>query len=470
MAEPVDDALEPTTASRGVYVEAVLAEVSNAQGLDAVCVAEGLVDSVGVAALNGAGVMPAALADLDSLADLGIEVDAEQRAALSAMVERCFTLDAAVEEGIALMRDEMPPLVATCLVDGVTSLVADRIVVSLIEGGSPEFPEPHEAIQVGISCAQGTKPLEGFDLMVDDGSEPFLRALIAHFLPPDTSTSDVALLSGEAECFAREAIDVIGEDELRESGSTVWDVASYLRGLMAPADRPFALSLEQVDSLAEAYVSCVDVRRVDIAALLLGLTQSGIDTEDRFAVAICSHNAWPDATVLELQAVYEHGSEAYDDFFFQQLILSRGNATARCVATVDAGPAGEWYRNDPQNAELLTCVKTENAMRCDYSVPADAQRGWVGSDIVGELDAVFITADDCPPHMTESCDRAVFIAQGTMRFSTGIETVETLAVQPQGGLVLSWDTPPDHVDVFHCPWYRTFELAEARAAECDFGA
>ncbi len=56
-----------------------------------------------------------------------------------------------------------------------------------------------------------------------------------------------------------------------------------------------------------------------------------------------------------------------------------------------------------------------------------------------------------------------------MTFSSGVVTDQTLAVQPDGSLVLSWDTPRgDGNRVFHCPWYRTFDLAMMFDSECTF--
>jgi hypothetical protein len=58
----------------------------------------------------------------------------------------------------------------------------------------------------------------------------------------------------------------------------------------------------------------------------------------------------------------------------------------------------------------------------------------------------------------------VVIAQGTMFFSSGLVVDETIAVQGDGSMVLSWDRPSP----FHCPWFRSFDTALSEPFDCSF--
>lgn len=137
-----------------------------------------------------------------------------------------------------------------------------------------------------------------------------------------------------------------------------------------------------------------------------------------------------------------------------------------------AGLGGEWHRdNYRRNHELLTCTATDVIVQCSYEQqPASDPdpRTELSDEVEGRFIGAFIDPSDCPVHMNGPCASAVEIAQGTATLTSGIQTEQTLALQGDGSMILSWDTPGFFGSPFHCPWYTSYETALAKPHDCTF--
>lgn len=106
---------------------------------EATCVAEGAVDELGADRLVGLGFRPATggagLADLD--------VSADERATLIALVEDCVDLTEAVAQ-IVYGDGRLPPTVATCFADGLEATGQLRPVAAAIIDGTAIDPFVNE--------------------------------------------------------------------------------------------------------------------------------------------------------------------------------------------------------------------------------------------------------------------------------------------------------------------------------------
>jgi hypothetical protein len=137
-----------------------------------------------------------------------------------------------------------------------------------------------------------------------------------------------------------------------------------------------------------------------------------------------------------------------------------------------AGLGGLWHRdNYGRNHEVLTCTATDFSLRCSYEQQpasgADDQSEQV-DPAEGSFIGAFIDPQDCPAHMSGPCASAVEITQGTASFTSGIQTEQTITLQGDDSMILSWDTPGLYGSPFHCPWYATYEIALSRPHDCTF--
>ena len=121
---------------------------------------------------------------------------------------------------------------------------------------------------------------------------------------------------------------------------------------------------------------------------------------------------------------------------------------------------GQWHRNNyGAGHEILDCSGSTAQVLCEYTTDPESNSGTFAGAVVD--------AEACPSYMKELCTSAVVIAQGTAQFTTGIVTDETIAVQADGSMMLSFDTP----DVlpgapFMCPWFRSYETALQEPYDC----
>ena len=131
-----------------------------------------------------------------------------------------------------------------------------------------------------------------------------------------------------------------------------------------------------------------------------------------------------------------------------------------------SGLEGRWHRNNGDTEhEVLTCNGSKGHVVCHYNKVPEPAMDWARDGITGKLVGHIVEAGECPAYMAGPCASAVVIAQGTMYFNTGLVVDETIAVQEDGSMVLSWDNRPVP---FHCPWYRSFDTALSEPAACSF--
>jgi hypothetical protein len=131
---------------------------------------------------------------------------------------------------------------------------------------------------------------------------------------------------------------------------------------------------------------------------------------------------------------------------------------------------GEWHRNNYNNGhERLTCREGSNAWSCVYDqlpeegVPVgDGTAHFSGPNVVGSW--------TCPEWFDASvCDHVVAVYRGNATYvsSNGHPVTfaqEQIVTHVDGTEVLQ----QYFVDLFYCPWYRTFAEALAHDFNCTF--
>lgn len=129
--------------------------------------------------------------------------------------------------------------------------------------------------------------------------------------------------------------------------------------------------------------------------------------------------------------------------------------------------AGEWHRNNnDRDHEALTCEVRDQDVSCFYTKIPEPELGWGTDGVDGDFTGHLADETTCPTYLQDACRTAVVIAQGTMTFTSGVETIQTYAVQDDGSMILSWDTPGFFGSPFQCPWFRSFQTALEQPSAC----
>jgi len=145
-------------------------------------------------------------------------------------------------------------------------------------------------------------------------------------------------------------------------------------------------------------------------------------------------------------------------------------AGAVLPAAAASPSVGEWHRNN-YNAghERLTCIEGTPAWSCVYenvpgfgSQPGDAVAHVSGPNVVSSW--------ECPDWFDASvCDNVVAVYRGNATYvsSSGhpVQFAEEQILTNVGGTEVLQQY---FVDMFYCPWYRTFEEALAHDYNCTF--
>ena len=149
---------------------------------------------------------------------------------------------------------------------------------------------------------------------------------------------------------------------------------------------------------------------------------------------------------------------------------------ALMLVAVAAGPAsarassGEWHRNNYGNGhERLICREATPSWSCVYSnVP---EPGLSASDTAAHFTGPNVTDSwSCPTWLDASvCDNVIAVYRGVATYtSSGNHPVtfrQEYVVTDVGGQEILQQY---FVDLFYCPWFRTWEEALAADYNCTF--
>ena len=143
---------------------------------------------------------------------------------------------------------------------------------------------------------------------------------------------------------------------------------------------------------------------------------------------------------------------------------------AVAVGPASAATLGEWHRNDYGTGhERLICREAMPSWSCVYdNVP---EPGVPGSDFVGHFTGRNVTDSwVCPTWFDASvCDNVVAVYRGVATYTSPTNHPVTVRqeyvvtnVDGQEIMQQYW------VDMFYCPWFRTWEEALAADYNCTF--
>jgi hypothetical protein len=149
---------EPVDAEADEYIDALITNMTQEETapLDeetASCVANAIVDIVGVEPLNSAGVAPGALAEAESLSDLAVEVPDDTGERLGESFGACEVgepLTSLIVDGIAAQGDsELVTRASTCLDESMDrQALADALAASFLDGSDESF---NDAVSDGFA-------------------------------------------------------------------------------------------------------------------------------------------------------------------------------------------------------------------------------------------------------------------------------------------------------------------------------
>jgi hypothetical protein len=143
---------------------------------------------------------------------------------------------------------------------------------------------------------------------------------------------------------------------------------------------------------------------------------------------------------------------------------------ATAVGPVAAASSGEWHRNNYGTGhERLVCREATTSWSCVYdNVP---EPGLPGSDSIGHFTGRNVTDSwSCPTWFDATvCDNVVAVYRGVATYtSSGNHPVtfrqEYIVTNVGGQKILQ----QYFVDLFYCPWFRTWEEALAADFNCTF--
>ena len=133
-------------------------------------------------------------------------------------------------------------------------------------------------------------------------------------------------------------------------------------------------------------------------------------------------------------------------------------------------PSGEWHRNNYGTGhERLMCREATPSWSCVYdNVP---EPGVPGGDSVGHFTGRNVTATwSCPAWFDATvCDNVVAVYRGMATYTSpsnhpGTFLQEYVVTNVGGQEILQ----QYFVDLFYCPWYRTWDEALAADFSCTF--
>jgi hypothetical protein len=147
-----------TEHSRDDYVALLAGGGEGLSDQEAQCISEAVVDTVGVGALEEAGVWDKALDDPEgALADFGVVVDDAQVAVIGEGVGGCVEL-AQVFQEMSAADGEMSPEAAACLTTGLGDAMLQRIIATAIVMGDAGLDADAELVTAlettARSCAE----------------------------------------------------------------------------------------------------------------------------------------------------------------------------------------------------------------------------------------------------------------------------------------------------------------------------
>lgn len=144
------------------------------------------------------------------------------------------------------------------------------------------------------------------------------------------------------------------------------------------------------------------------------------------------------------------------------------------AAAFAAAPTGEWHRLNPGDLnehERLTCVESPGAWHCRYDKVDEDLPGFSWDSTTGVFSGRPVTSTwECPEWFPGVvCDNVVAVYTGPQTynpfddrpFQVRADYVVT-EIDDQAVLYQSW------VDVFACPWFRTWDEALAADPSCAF--
>ena len=147
---------------------------------------------------------------------------------------------------------------------------------------------------------------------------------------------------------------------------------------------------------------------------------------------------------------------------------------ALAIPAFGAGPVGEWHRLNPgelNEHERLTCLETPGAWHCSYDKIDEDSPGFSWNSTTGVFSGRDVTSTwSCPDWYPDLiCDNAVAVYEGPAVYDpfdgSPFHVVADYVVTEVNGqaiLYQSW------IDVFVCPWFRTWEEALAADPSCTF--
>jgi len=299
--------------------------------LDVVCLAEGYIAAIGNSALNQAEVTPEQLADMDSLAALGIEIDASSRDELLAVTHLCMDFKEFADQAFVGFDLGIPETLKECVVSSIADLMAGSVVDDLIDLSGEQLG-PTDALSLGRACVQqGAVTAAGADTRWLDGADEFTSSLAAQFAASSYEATAGGLLDNEAECFAASVVGILGDQRLSESEATAGVLGLYLRTLAPPEDLPLTLNDEDVDSLTETYGGCVDLLRIRTEATTAGLAGFGFDDTELEAFADCVLAQIDDVALdTEIWLGFRYGSAIVGRPEYEAIIAHSFNVGAAC--------------------------------------------------------------------------------------------------------------------------------------------
>ena len=315
------------------YIDELVAMMGNGAPteIDVDCLAEGYTAAIGVTALNQAEITPEQLSDMDSLAGLGIEIDASSRDELLAVTHLCTDFTTFADQAFLSFDLGIPERLKECVVSSIADLMASSVVDDLIDLSGEQL-DPIDALSLGRACVQqGAVTAAGADTRWLDGADDFTSSLAAQFAASSYEATAGGLFDNEAECFAASVVGILGDQRLSESETSAGVLGLYLRTLAPPDDLPLTLTDEDVDALTETYGGCVDLLRIRTEATTASLAGFGFDDTELAAFADCVLDQLDDAALdAEIWLGFRYGSAIVDQPEYEAITAQAFNIGLAC--------------------------------------------------------------------------------------------------------------------------------------------
>jgi hypothetical protein len=258
------------------------------------CLAEGIVDTVGLDTISDAGLEADDFAELEDLRAGGIRTTRSQRTHLADVFGECIPVEFWFQMFTEMSGVELPDEVVDCIASEVDTRAFSATIAEEYAGtASSGFEEVLAEFQTaGLTCNRRLGPDLGpqGELTLRDGSDAFAEAPASTLATPVQPDLPVTIEADEASCVATAVVDVLGA-ELEAADTTVADTAAYLSGI-DPSELGLDVSRAQAEELATGYLDCVDVEALtrSIMTTFFGPLIDD-DTAECFVAAI-DRDAW----------------------------------------------------------------------------------------------------------------------------------------------------------------------------------